>query len=227
MRDDSAASMVGGPHPLSGRTWCLTMTKYVDEVREAVNRFPVNDAKRVVGTIMETLAEQRTIWVAGNGGSATSAAHLSHDCAVAARPVFAGPVPFVGLADNIARITAIANDLGYAEVFAEQLRQGGRSGDLLLAISVSGRSPNVLRAAETARGMGMGVASLLGQRGELSSCSDFILDLDVADDGVAEDLHLMFNHMLVRALRRENPAMARDEERRSGGWNGAMHVDTL
>lgn len=226
MRDETTETVASGPSPSEGRMLRGTLTKYIYEVREAVDRFPVDNAERVVDVVMETLAGQRTVWVAGNGGSATSAAHLAHDCASAARSLFAGPVPFVGLADNIARITAIGNDLGYAEVFAEQLRHGARPDDLLLAISVSGRSPNVLRAAETAQEMGMDVASLVGQRGRLSACSDVTLDLDVVDYGVAEDLHLMFNHMLVRALQRKGAVPARNKDRGPAG-NGKMHAETL
>lgn len=203
--------------PLDENALRDTLTSYLDEVHEAVDRFPVRHAERVVHAVVETVATHRTVWVAGNGGSATSASHLTHDCASAARSSSIGSVSFVGLADNVARITAIANDLDYAEVFAEQLRQSARAGDLLLAISVSGTSPNVVRAAVTAREMGLRVASLVGRPSALSACSDVTLNLDVADYGVAEDLHLMFNHMLVRVLRQGVPARLRPEPAAGAG----------
>lgn len=190
-----------GHIPVDGNVLMNSINGHLNDVLSALERFPANGAAAIINLVIETVGRGHTMWVAGNGGSATSANHMAHDCAAAARTAFPGPVSIISLVDNIARITALANDIDYQKVFAEQLRTAGRPGDLLLVLSVSGASPNVVCAASTARDLGMRVAALVGKRGALAEYSDAILDLDISNYGVAEDLHLMFNHMLVRVLR--------------------------
>jgi D-sedoheptulose 7-phosphate isomerase len=209
----SAGATLESDGCFSDETLFGSITRHLDEVKSAIDKFPVIEAAKVISLVIEIVRDGGTVWVAGNGGSAASANHLANDCASAARTMFTGPVKFISLADSVARITALANDIDYSQVFAEQLRTAAGPADLLLVLSVSGTSPNVVCAAVAARELGVRVAALVGQRGALAATCDAVLDLRVSDYGVAEDLHLMFNHMLVRALRGDRAVMLAEPDR--------------
>jgi D-sedoheptulose 7-phosphate isomerase len=106
------------------------------------------------------------------------------------------------LNDNAAIVTALANDLGYENVFAEQLMNLIRAGDVLIVVSASGNSPNVINAIRYARSQSAHVAGLLGfDGGEAATLADNAIVVPSTDYGVVEDVHLIINHMLVDYLR--------------------------
>lgn len=143
-----------------------------------------------------------TVYIAGNGGSATTASHMVTDL-MFGRGLPEPGLRVIGLADNQAVITATANDVSYDEVFARQLRRLARTGDILILVSASGNSPNVLRAAEVARELDVTVIGLTGfDGGRLAEVSDVSVHVPSPLDayGPVEDVHLIVNHMLVAAL---------------------------
>jgi D-sedoheptulose 7-phosphate isomerase len=147
------------------------------------------------------------VYIAGNGGSATTASHMVTDL-MFGRGLPEPGLRVIGLADNQAVITATANDVSYDEVFARQLRRLVRSGDVLILISASGNSPNVVRAAEVAREMEVTVIGLTGfDGGRLAGLSDVSVHVPSPPDayGPVEDVHLIVNHMLVAALSSPEP----------------------
>ena len=124
--------------------------------------------------------------------------HMASDLSAASR---FGASVIVALPDNIARLTAIANDFSYEDVFARQVEAIGQPGDVLVLISVSGDSPNLLAAAAAARKAGMRSLALLGRPSALLPSMDCSVVLGDGDYGLAEDLHLAVTHMAVRMLR--------------------------
>lgn len=141
-----------------------------------------------------------TVFVCGNGGSAAAASHLANDLGRPLRQAAAG-LRAVCLNDNVAALTAWANDVGYADVFAGPLRRLARPGDALVALSVSGRSPNVVAAAAEARRLGLEVIALTGDDGgDLRALADVVVCVPHAQYGIVEAVHAALLHALSYAL---------------------------
>lgn len=139
-----------------------------------------------------------TIYVAGNGGSAATASHVGCDLAKTA----ASGLRVVSLAENMAHITAIANDKSFDDVFADQLKPLIKRGDLLLVVSGSGNSPNLLRAVAAAKKAGARTAALLGfDGGRLLRAVDLPLLVKSDQYGVIEDVHMSICHILAFYLK--------------------------
>ncbi len=137
----------------------------------------------------------------GNGGSAAFSSHAVDDFFV---DVFSRqPMPVITLVDNVPTLTAIANDFGYESVFSHQLRALGQAGDVLIAVSTSGNSPNVLRAVEAAKAKGMSVIGMTNSTGgALAPHVDVWLRTTTPHAQVSEEMQLMLVHMLARCVAR-------------------------
>jgi D-sedoheptulose 7-phosphate isomerase len=139
----------------------------------------------------------------GNGGSAADAQHLATELTiryVADRP----PIAAIALTTDSSALTAGANDLGFDEVFARQLRALGRRGDLAVGISTSGNSPNVLRALEAARELGIVPAALAGRDGgKLKGLADPLVVVPAQATSRIQEMHILLGHLLCEALERE------------------------
>lgn len=159
---------------------------------------------RLAALVEKAQAKGRFIWVCGNGGSAAISSHVGCDFGKTAAVKGDKPLKAVSLADNVAFITATANDLSYDEVFSRQLSNVVAKGDVVLLISGSGNSKNLLEAARLARKRGATVFSLLGfDGGKLKALShDHLL---VASDqyGVIEDMHQAVAHILTFYLKQK------------------------
>ncbi|MCG5211980.1 SIS domain-containing protein [Streptosporangium sp. KLBMP 9127] len=188
-----------------------TADAYLADLAHAITRVDVPALDRFVGTVVDALTARRTIFLAGNGGSATAASHMAGDWASAATCVPGGPVSVSCLSDNTARLTALANDMSYEEVFSYQIEASASPGDLLMLLSVSGASPNLVRAAKTARTLNMEVLALVGHAGPLVDHCDVWLELGGGDYGLVEDLHIAVNHIVVRAIRGGVPHVYRPD----------------
>jgi len=137
------------------------------------------------------------MYVFGNGGSAALANHIASD--LIRRP----PIRVRSLCSNPALLTALANDLGYERVFAEQLRALLVKGDVVLAISASGRSKNVLRGLTFARRHGATCLGLTGKGGKaMAELCHRVVSVDSADVHAVENGHLIFMHAVIRILRK-------------------------
>jgi len=142
-----------------------------------------------------------TVYIFGNGGSASTAEHFVCDLSKAAGSVGGRPLRLVAPTANSALMTALANDSSYPEVFAQQLEGAIGDGDLAIAISASGNSPNVLRAVEVARRSGAFTIGLCGfGGGRLESLCDLALVVDSHDYGVVENVHLAVEHAVTAAF---------------------------
>jgi D-sedoheptulose 7-phosphate isomerase len=145
--------------------------------------------------------ERRTVYLCGNGGSAANANHFATDLLFGLEKD-PGPIwRVISLSANISLLTCLGNDTGFENIFSKQLEATGQRGDLLLAYSGSGNSPNILRALEVARGMGITSLAFLGfDGGKAKELADLCLHFPVHDMQIAEDLHMMASHLLLRSL---------------------------
>ena len=158
---------------------------------------------RVIESIDAAYRADRKILVFGNGGSATTAAHLAEDLATYAIP-FSEPkrLQVLSLSDSPSVITALGNGLSFDEVFAEQVQQWARKGDVVIAMSGSGNSPNILAGIERAKQLGCTTVGLTGfDGGKLRGAVDFPLHVDVAAMQNAQDGHMVIVHLLIDGFR--------------------------
>lgn len=183
-----------------------------------------HEAIERVGDILEHARQTgRTVFVIGNGGSAATASHVANDLGLGPRTYGGVSYRAVSLTDNVAFLTAAANDVGYESVFVEQLRTLMRDGDVVVAISASGNSPNVVKAVEYAKSRDAITIALTGfDGGTLRTMARECLHIATAhgDYGPVEDLHLMLGHLITSYLarltaeanshRRDATDMARD-----------------
>lgn len=182
---------------------------YLQRVRVVLDSIQSADLQMVANLITEAYRRGQTIFVVGNGGSASTASHMGCDLNKAtAAPGRACP-RVLSLTDNMAWFSALANDIGYDSVFVEQLRHLFQSGDLLIAISASGNSQNVLRAMEYANANGGRTIAFVGfGGGKMKEIAHANVHLKGDDYGPVEDGHLVLNHLLTEYLRahlRETP----------------------
>ena len=175
---------------------------YVGRHSMVVDTLDVAAVERAVKAIIAAYDERRTVFICGNGGSATTATHMTADLGKNSCSPGKPRLRVIGLADNMSWFSALGNDLGYENVFVEQLENFLEPGDLLIAISASGNSPNVVKAAEFARTHGGKVIGLVGFKGgKLKEIADIAVHNQIEDYGPVEDCHLMLDHIFVEALR--------------------------
>ncbi|MDH3214355.1 MAG: SIS domain-containing protein [Myxococcales bacterium] len=176
---------------------------YLKQVAELLEALP-DPSDRFVEALYAGFEQGRTVFLVGNGGSAANASHFGQDLAKGTLSSMSATRRFrvVPLTDNIGFITALANDEGYDSIFEQQLRNLAASGDLLVAISGSGNSPNVIRAAEYARSIGMTVIGVTGfDGGKLKALADVSVHIPVDDMGMTEALHGVVFHLAMCRLR--------------------------
>jgi D-sedoheptulose 7-phosphate isomerase len=181
-----------------------TMTstaQYFSAIRQALDEVSPTAVEEFVALLVETAHTRQTIFLVGNGGSAATASHFACDLAKGARAAGGQSLRVIALTDNVPLITAWANDVAYEDVFAEQLRNLCGPGDLLIAISASGMSPNILRTAAVARQVGARVVALTGGGGVLGPASDIWLRTPAGCIEQVEDLHVILTHLVACQVR--------------------------
>ncbi|MDQ3700816.1 MAG: SIS domain-containing protein [Chloroflexota bacterium] len=184
------------------KTATTTITQYLAELHQAMQAVPTPALEQAVAILQEARQREATIYFCGNGGSASTASHFACDLAKNTIHPQKGRFRTVCLADNLAQVTAWSNDNGYDQVFVEQARGMMRSGDVLVAISGSGNSPNVLLACDYARSLGCPVIGLIGfSGGALRTRADVPLVVPGRNIEQAEDGHLILNHAICTAIR--------------------------
>lgn len=154
------------------------------------------DVDKAARLIAAAIKAQGKLLLCGNGGSAADAQHVAGEFVnrfLLDRP----PLPALALTTDSSVISAIGNDFGYEDIFSKQIQALGRRGDVLLAISTSGNSPNVLRAVETAGALGLKSIGLTGGRGgALAGRCDLLLNVDIASTPLVQEVHLAVEHLL-------------------------------
>lgn len=180
-----------------------SIKKYFRELNELVPQLPYGAITTIASAFLEAFAEQRTVFVFGNGGSAASASHMMCDMNKGASGLSAGQRPRVlALTDNVSLISAWANDFGYERIFSEQLKTFVKPRDVAFAISTSGDSPNILLALETAREYGAMTLGLAGcQGGQMKALCDVCAVVPSENVQVIEDLHHAMMHSIFTTVR--------------------------
>ncbi len=175
---------------------------YILSLKDTLDLLPLARIETAIQVLHRARLEKRTVFIMGNGGSASTATHfvcdLSKNTRVSGWPHF----KVIGLADNMASFSAYGNDEGYASVFAQQLESLIEPNDVVIGISTSGNSQNVLDAIALANEAGAYTIGFTGfSGGKLSPMVD--LDLHVPSDNIeqVEDIHLMLEHLMVTMLR--------------------------
>jgi D-sedoheptulose 7-phosphate isomerase len=163
---------------------------------------PLPEISRAIDLLLECYRRGNTVFAVGNGGSATTASHLACDLAKGARIPGQPPLRVIALTDSISIITAWANDTNYSNVFAGQLESLVGPNDVLVVFSGSGKSSNVLRAAEVARERGAASIGLTGGDGGLLQGSvDVCISVPSCNMPQIEDLHLAVAHLIASEVR--------------------------
>ena len=176
--------------------------RYLQEIEAAIRAISRENVRAVVDELFEAWSQERTIFIVGNGGSASTASHMMNDFTKFTAFEGCKRVRAIALTDNVPLMTAYGNDVSYEQVFAEPLRTLMKPGDVLIAISGSGNSPNVIRAVEEARKLNGRVIGLCGSPGgKLATMADLHVIVHAAHIGQQEDGHLVLNHAIAMALR--------------------------
>jgi D-sedoheptulose 7-phosphate isomerase len=175
---------------------------YLGRLRQAIDALPVDRLTTLGEMLYRAYRNEKQVFTLGNGGSASTASHIAADLAKNTIGANMRRFRITSLNDNAAILTALANDLGYEHVFSEQLQNLIRPGDLLIAVSASGNSPNVVRAIEYARSRCAEVVGILGfDGGRAARLVDLPIIVPVEHYGIVEDAHLIINHILVEYFR--------------------------
>jgi D-sedoheptulose 7-phosphate isomerase len=176
--------------------------EYLDRLTRCLEAMPVDAIEELSHKLYRAYTDGKQVFLLGNGGSASTASHMAAD--LGKNTIAANMVRFriMSLNDNIPLMTALANDVGYENVYAEQLKNLIQPGDILIAISGSGNSPNVLNAMKYAQSRSAETVGMLGfGGGGAAALADLVVLVDSDDYGVVEDAHLIVNHILVDHFR--------------------------
>ena len=177
---------------------------YIDYLSSVLNNISLKDIEKFVEVLLEARERESTIFFIGNGGSAATASHFANDIAIGTR-TYEKPFRAISLCDNQAVITAIANDDGYEKIFSQQLQVLLKKQDVVVAISASGNSPNLIQAIDTSKEMGaitVGISAFDG--GKMKEMVDVSLHVptEKGEYGPAEDAHMVLDHLVSNYLMR-------------------------
>lgn len=181
-----------------------TITDYFSEGQKILSQISGDEVAKLAGAIEKVRLAGGVVYIAGNGGSAATASHFATDIGIGSINR-ANPVRVVSLCDNSAAMTAISNDLDYSAVFEQQVKLLGKSEDLLVVISASGNSENLLKAVEVAKTIGMNSYSLTGFDGgklkQITSGQNVHVTTPKGAYGLVEDAHLAICHVITECIR--------------------------
>ena len=172
---------------------------YFEKLIDTIEKLDIEQINDAMREIEKAYKRQGTIYIFGNGGSAATASHIVCDFNKGISDQKEKKFNVVCLNDNIPTITAIANDIGYEEVFRYQLQSKLKENDLVIAISGSGNSQNILLAAEYAKSKGIPIVALCGyDGGKLKQIANYCMHVNINDMQITEDIHMIFDHMMMR-----------------------------
>lgn len=192
----SSAGRLPGLGPSS-----LLVRGYLDRMSEVLAGVDDEQLAACLETLWQIWSDDRTVFLVGNGGSASTASHMACDLSKQTQLPGRRPLRAHSLSDSVELMTAIGNDADYSRIFAEQLRIHGRPGDLLVCISCSGNSGNILAAIDEAHEMGIRVMAFGGtDGGRMRELADIYLHVPSHDYGHIESAHLIFDHCLTNLL---------------------------
>jgi D-sedoheptulose 7-phosphate isomerase len=181
---------------------------YITAQKAALDSIPLEEVAQLIEKLRGALKEDRQVFVFGNGGSAANASHFVTDLGKGASDKVGKRFRVLSLTDNVAWMTALGNDYAYEDVFVGQLQNFGRAGDLVLSLSVSGNSPNCVKALEWANRNGLHTVALVGaKRGRMADVAHQAIVIQDTHYGRVEDAQMGICHLLCYAFM-EHPEWA-------------------
>jgi D-sedoheptulose 7-phosphate isomerase len=175
---------------------------YVATLRKLLDELPLDAVDSVLGVFEAAYERDAAIFVCGNGGSWATASHWVCDFSKGTNAPQQRRLRMFGLGDNVSMLTAYGNDISYEQVFAEPVKTYVRPGDVVVMLTASGNSPNVLEAARAARELGAITVGLIGfGGGKLASLMDYTITVNCREYGPVEDLHLVLDHIISLYMR--------------------------
>lgn len=177
---------------------------YLDSQNRANSSLPASELERLLIRLREARNAGATVWIAGNGGSAATASHAVADFVKTSNQMGRAPVKSLALHESVSLVTAISNDIEFRETFSKSLEWLSKPGDLYLAISVSGTSPNLVAGKSMADHLGLDSACIFGKKGEDSS-KDYAHAIVIESDDyqIVENTHMFIIHWLVKELQNQ------------------------
>ena len=178
---------------------------YFGYLKKIFDQIDLSEIKDFVELILDTRERGSTIFFMGNGGSAATASHFSNDLAFGTND-YKKPFKVMSITDNVPVLTALGNDFGYEEIFVRQLKVFGKKGDVLVGISASGNSPNLLTAFEYAAVSGIKTVALTAfDGGKMKEVADqgVHVPTGMKEYGPAEDVHMILDHLIGSYLMRQ------------------------
>src|SRR5260221_10826155 len=177
------------------------ISNYLKAQKAALDSIPVEGVAKLIAQLQQALKEDRQIFVFGNGGSAANASHFATDLGKGSSDKVGKRFRVLSLNDNVSWMTALGNDYAYEDVFLRQLQNYGRAGDVVLSISVSGDSPNCVKALDWAKKSGLRTLALVGaKRGRLAKIADEGIVINDTHYGRVEDAQMGICHLLCYAF---------------------------
>lgn len=179
---------------------------YTTRLNQILTDFDWRPVAELADDLKQCWQDRRQVFICGNGGSAGNAIHLANDYLYGIAKRTGGGLRVNALPSNSAVMTCLANDVGYEFIFSEQLAVQGEAGDLLICLSGSGNSPNILAALKQARHQNIKTYAILGfSGGKAKMLADVPIHFAVDDMQIAEDLQMVVGHMLMQWLYENRP----------------------
>jgi D-sedoheptulose 7-phosphate isomerase len=176
-------------------------SQYAAKLAEALSHQDWGNVAVLANELAGAWTDGRRVFICGNGGSAANAIHWANDFIYPVAKSGGRGIKMSALPANVSVLTCLANDIGYDKVFSAQLATEAEAGDLLIVLSGSGNSPNIIKALEQAKTSKMKSFALLGYSGgKCKELADVVLHFPVDDMQIVEDLQLVVGHMLLQAL---------------------------
>lgn len=179
----------------------MNSKEFLVELQKALAKVKPEEIETIARELNKTKHFNKKVLVIGNGGSASIAQHMVCDFAKSSLKADRKSLNAISLVDNFPLLTACANDLGFAKIFANQIETLGMQGDLLFAVSSSGNSSNILEAAKEAKQKGMTIIALTGfDGGQLKKIADLSITIDSKNYGIIESAHAIIGHALKERI---------------------------
>lgn len=174
---------------------------YIKSHQAALGSIPVEAVAAMIQTLRQALAEDRQVFIFGNGGSASNSSHFATDLGKGSSDKMGKRFRVLSINDNVSWMTAIGNDYAYEDIFLRQLENYARPGDVVMTLSVSGNSPNCVKAMDWAKKQGCVTIALVGgKKGRLAEIAQQVIVINDTHYGRAEDCQMTICHMLCYAF---------------------------
>jgi len=178
-----------------------TFKSYAQKLSEFVSAMDWSSVEQLAGLVEAARKARKQVFLCGNGGSAANALHIANDFTAAMFKGTRDAIRANALPANVGVMTCIGNDLSYEQIFSQQLRVLAEPGDMLIALSGSGNSPNILAVLDEARALGVHSTAILGfDGGKALTRADHVVHFALDDMQIVEDLQIVVGHMIMRHI---------------------------